>query len=156
MDTQVKRQGWIKNKYLAYGAIPAFAIALAGAGIVSAHGFGFGGSKLTPQEIAQNQTNMFTKEAALLGASVDEVKAAWAKGQTLQELATAKGITAEQLRTKMQEQMRADQKTRLQSLLDQGVITQDQMTERLQFEQTNPRQGFGGHRGMGGMGMMGL
>lgn len=155
MDTQAKKQSWMKKKYLAYGIVPAFALALAGAGVASAHGFGFDLSNLTPQEIAQKQTDHFTKQAALLGVSVDEVKTAWAKGQTLQELATAKGITADQLKAKMQAQMEANQKARLQALVDQGVITQDQMNQRLEFQKNNPKKGFGKH-GMRGMGIMGL
>ncbi len=149
----MEKQSWMKKKYFAYVGIPAFAFALAGAGIASAHGFGM--NNLTPQQIAQNQTDRFTKQATLLGVSVDEIKAAWAKGQTMQELATAKGITAEQLKAKMLAQRQADLKTHLQALVDQGVITQDQMNARLQFEQTNSNKGFG-KRGMRGMGMMGL
>jgi hypothetical protein len=152
METNLQKSTWMKKKYLAYGIIPAFALALAGAGVASAHGFGFGMSNLTPQQIAQNQTDRFTKQAALLGVSVDEVKTAWAKGQTLQELANSKGITAEQLKAKMQAQMQEQQKAHLQALVDQGVITQDQMNQRLQFQQANPK-GFGRHgRGMGMMG----
>lgn len=154
METNLQKSSWMKKKYFAFVGIPAFALALAGASVASAHGFGFGMSNLTPTQIAQNQTERFTKQANLLGASVDEVKAAWAKGQTLQELATAKGITADQLKAKMLAQRQADQKTHLQALVDQGVITQDQMNARLQFEQTTSNKGFG-KRGMRGMGMMG-
>ena len=147
----------MKKKLFAYAVIPATALALLGAGLVSAHGFGFGMSNLTPQQIAQNQTDRFTQEATLLGVTVDEVKAAWAKGQTLEELATSKGITADQLKTKMQELRQTQMKAQLQTLVDQGVITQDQMNQRLSFMQTqaanNKGRGFGRH--MGGMGMMG-
>lgn len=155
METNLQKSTWMKKKYLAYGIIPAFALALAGAGVASAHGFGFGMSNLTPQQIAQNQTDRFTKQAALLGVSVDEVNTAWAKGQTLQELANSKGITAEQLKAKMQAQMQEQQKAHLQALVDQGVITQDQMNQRLEFEKNNQGKGFG-KRGMRGMGMMGF
>jgi hypothetical protein len=63
METNLQKSTWMKKKYLAYGIIPAFALALAGAGVASAHGFGFGMSNLTPQQIAQNQTDRFVRIA---------------------------------------------------------------------------------------------
>jgi hypothetical protein len=72
----------------------------------------------------------------------------------MQELALSKGITAEQLKAKMQAQMQEQKKAHLQALVDQGVITQDQMNQRLEFEKNNQGKGFS-KRGMRGMGMMG-
>ena len=75
------------------------------------------------------------------------------KGKTFNQIATEKGIDT----NSMHDQMEAFQKTRLQALVDQGVITKEQMQERLDFmeqRQTNcgnnvPFNGQGGF----GMGM---
>lgn len=133
--------------------------AIVTAGAVSAHGLGggFGGgmginSNLTPAEFSQNQQKMFESQAALIGASVEEIKTAWASGIELPELAKQKGITEEQLRAKMQEQMLQNEKTRLQDLVTNGVITQAQADQRLSVIQKRaanaPKGGMGmrGHR----------
>lgn len=128
----------IKKRYFAYAVLPVMALALMGAGTVSAHGwFGgpFGVTNATPQEVAQRQNEMFTQKANLLGMSVDEVKSAWAQGKTLQQLAEEKGITQDQLQEKMRELRQQQIKERLQTLVEQGVITQTQADQRLQFMQ---------------------
>ena len=146
MDIRNNKSTWLKKKYLAYGVIPAFALMLV-AGVASAHGLGFGMNNATPEEIAERQTTMFQHQANLLGTSLEEVKNAWAKGQTVLELAQEKGITEEQLRTKMQTQMQEQMKTHLQTLVDKGVITQTQMNQRLEVMKTkisnNQGKGFG-------------
>ena len=90
----------------------------------------------------------------MLGISVDDVKNAWAKGETLQQLAQDHGITQDQLRQKLQDQQKTELQAHLQTLVDQGVITQDQMNQRLQFMENNQGRGFGFGRHMRGMGMM--
>jgi len=144
---------------LALAGTAGISLSLLGAGVASAHGlFGFG-SQATPEQIAQAQTNRFTQEASLLGISVDDVKNAWAKGETLQQLATEHGITTGQLQQKLKDAALQRMKDNLQTLVTQGVITQAQADARLQFMQTqsqnNSSKGFG-HRGMGMMGRMGL
>lgn len=143
---------FIKKKYGGWIALPVAAIVLLSAGTVSAHGwFGFGPSA-TPDEIAQRQSIMFQEQATLLGLSVDDVKNAWAKGQTLHELATEKGITQAQL----QEKMKAASKTRMQAelkaLVDKGVITQAQADQRLSVMQKQLESGKGRGGKMMGMG----
>ena len=66
---------------------------------------------------------------------MDEVKAAWAQGKTLFDLATAHNITKEQLAQKMKGERAGDIKTQLQALVTQGVITQAQADSRLAFMQ---------------------
>lgn len=152
METQTSTLQNPKKKILAYAIVPAFAIALLSAGVVSAHGFGFGMSSATPEQIAEKQNTMFSQQANLLGISVDEVKNAWASGKSLQELATEKGITQAQLQEKLQAQRDQRTKDKLAALVSQGVITQSQADARLSFLQTkmqNKAGGFKGHRGMG-------
>lgn len=141
-----------KTKIALLAAAPLLGLGLLGANLASAHGFGFGMSNLTPDQIAQNQQTRFQNEANLLGVSVDEVKAAWASGKTLEQLASEKGISQTQLRAKIQAERVTEMKARLQTLVDKGVITQAQADSRLQFMQSNIGKfgrGMGMHRGFG-------
>ncbi|MBL8030333.1 MAG: DUF2680 domain-containing protein [Candidatus Doudnabacteria bacterium] len=149
----------MRKKLVSYAIIPAFALTLVGAGLASAHGFGSGFNKnLSPEEIAQSQQDRFTEQANLLGISVDEIKNAWAQGKTLQQLATEKGISTDQLKEKMKARAQEKMKSMLQTLVQKGVITQAQADQRLQHMQTQMQnaetKGFGGHKGS--MKMMGL
>lgn len=140
---------YLNKKFIPYAILPVMAMALIGAGTASAHGlFGFG-SNATPQEIATAQTDRFTQEAALLGISVDAVKSAWAEGKTLEELATANGITADQLHQKMEDARKQHMKDQLAMLVSQGVITQVQADQRSAFID---KQAASGNTGRGGMG----
>lgn len=147
-----------------YALLPAFALALTVGGAASAKGMFGWGSTLTPDQIASNQQNAFQREADLLGVSVDEVKTAWASGKSLQQLASEKGITQDQIRQKMLELRKQDMKNVLATLVAKGVITQAQSDQRSQLidqmsSSSNPGKGLGrgfGRHGMGyGMGMMG-
>ncbi len=148
----------MRKKLVSYAIIPAFALTLVGAGLASAHGFGTGfGKNLSPEEIAQTQQDRFTEQANMLGISVDEVKSAWAQGKTLQQLATEKGISTEQLQAKMKTQAEERMKSMLQTLVEKGIITQSQADQRLEYMKNNAQNsGKGFHGRKGGMGMMGL
>lgn len=121
----------MQKKYL---VIPAVAIALlAGAGAASAHGpmgdgmRGFGGFEQDPDQ----WLTRITADASLLGVSVDEMKTAWAEGKTLEEIATSKGLTKEQLAAKLKTVRETKQKEALQALVNKGYITQAQADARL-------------------------
>jgi uncharacterized protein YaiL (DUF2058 family) len=95
---------------------------------------------------------MFAQQATLFGITVDEAKAYWAEGKTIADIAKDKGLTEDQLRTKMDAARQAEMKTRIQNLVDQGVITQAQADKRLQFlstQSTKLPMGRGFHRGFG-------
>lgn len=142
----------MKNR-LKYLVLPLMGFALLAAGTVSAHGLMFG-SSATPEEAAARQTQAFHNQAGLLGISVEEMKNYWAKGMTLPEIAKEKGISEQQLQEKIKEQMKARHKDHLSQLVQQGVITQAQADQRLQFVEKN--NNFGGKmmRGFGrGMGI---
>lgn len=127
----------MKRKIIFYGLLPTLVGAgLVGATVVSAHGyFGFGMSE-TPDQIVSRQQTMFQQEADLLGISVDAVKAGWAKGETLQQIAADNGITADAFQEKLKNERSQQMKNRLQTLVDKGVITQVQADSRLQFLQS--------------------
>jgi hypothetical protein len=129
-------------------------LSLAAFGIVSASamgfGGGFGGGTLSADEIATRQTTLFSQQAGMIGATVDEVKNAWATGKSFTTLAQEKGITQEQLRTKMQTAGTEHMKTQLATLVSKGVITQAQADQRLatvQAHQTTVSGKIGGKRG---------
>lgn len=150
----------MKNKYLLYGVASLIGLSgIVGAGVASAHGMfgGFGGfgmmNNQTPDQIATNHQAMFNQEAQILGISADDVKAAWAKGETMQQLMTEKNISADQVQTRMNDLRTQQLKIQLQALVDKGVITQAQADSRLQATQTM-RQNAKGRKGMRGfMGM---
>jgi hypothetical protein len=153
----------MNGKYVMYALIPAFALALAAGGVASARGMfgGFGQSNLTPDQIAENQQTRFQNEANLLGISVDEVKNAWAAGKNMRDLAAEKGVSQDQLHTKMLELQKQQMKSQLSTLVNKGVITQAQADLRSQFidqmsSNTSTKSGRGFGRGFGrhGMGMM--
>lgn len=130
-------------------------IAAAGALSASAMGMpGMMGANLSPDEQATRQTQMFQSQASLIGASVDEVKTAWAEGKDFKTLATEKGVTADQLKAKMQAARTAEMKTQLQNLVTKGVITQAQADKRLATmltKSTNKKDSKRGGHGMKGM-----
>ncbi len=114
-------------------------------------------NNLTPDEVATRQTSMFTEQASLIGATVDEVKNAWAEGKNLKDLAKEKGITQEQLQAKMKANRDAHMKEQLATLVSKGVITQAQADKRIAFMNSLSSQkgkgysGHGMHKGMEGM-----
>jgi hypothetical protein len=130
----------MNKKILLYGIIPAAMVGFGAAGIslVSAHGFGlgFGENNLTADQIAERQTEMFQKEADILGVSVEEVKSAWAEGKNMRQLAEEKGLT-EQIQEKIKTEREAQMKNRLQTLVDKGVITQAQADQRIKIINEN-------------------
>jgi hypothetical protein len=143
-----------KNKIIAFAVLPVLGLSLLGAATASAHGFGFGGTmNATPDEITTRQTEMFTRQAELLGVSVDVVKQGWAEGKTPAEIASANGVTAAQLQEKMKAAHAAEMQTHLKALVDKGVITQAQADARVKAMETRTANGpmkmGGGRMGRG-------
>lgn len=139
---------------LLYAIAPVMTLGLLGAGVASAHGLFLGMGNLNPADAATRQQTMFSQQAQMLGVSVDDVKNAWAKGESLQDLAKEKGITQDQIEQRMQQAMKDQQQAVLKALVDKGVITQAQADQRAQFmsqHQANGKgpRGFGMGRGAG-------
>ena len=100
-------------------------------GLASAHG-GFGGfHDATPEEQAQHQQEMFEEKAEFLGITVEEVKDVWVENKSFKDLAEENGISEEELKTHMQEQHKVRAQERMQNLVTEGIITQDQADQRL-------------------------
>ncbi|MBX7254369.1 MAG: hypothetical protein K1X50_20485 [Candidatus Promineofilum sp.] len=98
--------------------------------------------------LAQQRLSSYIDHEALvaeaLGLSVDELEAALAGGQSLSDLMTAQGLTAETLQTALQTAYEAA----IARAVADGVITQAQADAYLS---ASPNFGlFGGHHGFGG------
>ncbi|HEY1037391.1 MAG TPA: hypothetical protein VGE62_02305 [Candidatus Paceibacterota bacterium] len=131
----------LKKKTTALAVLGVLGLILAGPGSAAAFGFKPGAATLAPEQIAAHQTERFTKQANLIGATLEEVKNAWAEGKSLKDLALSKGITEEQLRLKMQAEREANVRARLQVLVDKGVITQAQADRRLETMKNQKAKG---------------
>jgi coproporphyrinogen III oxidase-like Fe-S oxidoreductase len=143
----------MKRKMMAYAVVPAvLGFGMLGAGVASAHGLFGGMQNLTSDQIVERQSDMFKKQALLLGVSEQVVKEGWSKGQTMKEIAVANGITEEQLKAKMKVAQEEQMKTHLQTLVSKGLITQAQADSRLEVMKTKFASGKGkGRLGMGHM-----
>ena len=109
-------------------------LSLIALGVVSASAMSFGGAdigNLTADELAARQSAIFQKQATLIGATLDDVKQAWAEGKDFKTLAEEKGVTKEQLQVNMKAWRDEMIKEKLATLVNKGIITQDQADKRL-------------------------
>jgi hypothetical protein len=152
----------MSKKYIAiYAVVPVVALGLAVGALASAQGLGgrgMGGfmgfgSNETPDQYASRMQTMFSNESQILGISVDTLKSDWAQGMTLSQIAQQQGIDQNTLQSKINDYRKQQMQTKLQALVSQGVITQDQANQRLQFVQNNHQStnGTGSWHSMRGM-----
>lgn len=125
------------KKYLL--VIPALAIAsvmavdtaytsgltLGGHGRINGQKFGGMGME-DPDKFVEH----LNQQASLLGVSIDEMKTFWSEGKGINEIATEKGITKEQLQAKMKAAHDVKMATSLKTLVEKGIITQAQADAR--------------------------
>ena len=143
------------NKLLTYFLVSLGILGLAGAGIASAYGW-FG--NLSPEDLVAKFETMFQKKAEILGISVEDYKDGWAEGKTLKEIAEEQGITQEQFQERMMQEKEERMRERLNTLVENGVITQEQADQKLNFMQERfenmiSGESFGGCHHMKGWGM---
>jgi hypothetical protein len=102
---------------------------------VSAKGLGwFGGfNNIDSDTFANRMQTVFQNQANILGISVEDVKNCWAQGKNINQCALDHGITQEQLQQKIKDYHLAQLKSRIQVLVDKGIITQNQADQRFQF-----------------------
>jgi hypothetical protein len=140
----------MRKQYLAVLSVAsAVGLGLAGAGMASAHGFGMALAG-NPEQYAERLAVQFTHDAQILGMSEADVKAAWADGKGIFEIAKEKGITDAELRDRMKSAREAALKTQLDTLVSKGVITREQADKRLaamaKMGEAGEKRGFGpGH-----------
>ena len=146
----------MKTRFKKAAIAGLMSLAALGAVSVSAMGFGGGMNTLTPDELATKQSAMFQEQATMIGATLDEVKTAWAEGKDFLTLAKEKGLTETQLQEKMKAKRDTEMKTMLQSLVTKGVITQAQADKRLATMIAQNANGKMGKMGKKGHGMEGF
>jgi hypothetical protein len=117
-----------------------------GAGQTSAPRYGMG---MAGDDMGILHDGMVTVYAEKLGLSVDEINVRLAKGETMAQIATSKGLTADQFQTLM-----ADARSQaIDKAVAAGTLTQAQADW---MKQRGAGQMMGGGRGMGsGRGMRG-
>ncbi|MEA3344442.1 MAG: hypothetical protein U9Q16_02060 [Patescibacteria group bacterium] len=123
------------KKYIFYAIIPALTFVVLGAGVASANGLFNGFRNLSPEDIAQKQEVMFQEKADFLGVSLDEMKNAWTEGKTIKDIAEEQGISEEEMQARMRQAKEEALQSRMQAMVDNGVISQEQANERLEFMQ---------------------
>ena len=74
-------------------------------------------------------TQMLQTKAQILGMTVEELKEELADGKTFSVIAEEKGITSEEFHQKML----ITQKERLQNMVEAGIVTEEQVEQRLQL-----------------------
>ena len=117
------------NKYIVLAALPVLIVSVVGISFVSAHGW-FG---LFKGDGAEHKGMMFEQKAALLGISVEEMKDMWAEGKNFHEIKEESGFVKGEFKMHMKEGMEERMAEHLQSLIDQGVITQEQADQKSEF-----------------------
>lgn len=123
----------MKKKILVQSLVTMGILGLAGIGVVSAHGeFGWLGT-FDAEKFTERQQAMFQSQADLLGLDIKKIKNYWSEGKSLREIAQAEGITDEKLQEKMKQAREENLKRMMQSLVDKGIITQDQANKRLEI-----------------------
>ncbi len=139
----------MKKKILAQSLVTMGLLGLAGIGVVSAHGeFGWLGT-FDAEKFTERQQAMFRSQADLLGLDINKIKDYWAQGKSLREIAQAEGITDEQLQEKMKKSREQSLQKMMQSMVDKGMITQDQANKRLETMKEKTSNEKFGHRSRG-------
>lgn len=132
----------MKNKSLVYGGLGILGVSLAGIGIASAAMGGVGGGSMlggmmglgggmTPAQSAAAQQTEFQNEASVTGLSLSTIADGWAKGESLQQIATANGVSQTQLQANLKNFQQTQLKAELDAMVAAGTITQVQETTRL-------------------------
>lgn len=131
----------MKKKTLLQFLVIAGILGFAGVGVVSAHGgFGWMGT-FDPEKFVERQQEMFQKQADILGIGIDKVKNYWSEGKTLKEMSQAEGIADDELLEKMKAAREENMKQMMQSLVEKGIITQQQADKRLEIMKERTSKG---------------
>ena len=120
------------KKIVLYSLIVASVLGIVATGISSAHGW-FG--NLSPEDLVAKFETMFQKKAEILGISVEDYKDGWAEGKTLKEIVEEQGITQEQFQERMIQEKEELMIEKLNTLVENRVITQEQADQKLSFMQ---------------------
>jgi len=105
---------------------------------------GFGGGMFGMGIMNQNNVDFsalmqqkFDSWSKILGISVDKVKNYWVQGKNLNDMIKAENLNLTDIQNRMKQIRLDNARQNLQKLVDSGIITQDQMNQRLEFMQNN-------------------
>lgn len=105
---------------------------------------------LTEEETVAREQQRLQHGAEMLGIGVDELQAKLDSGMKFREMAKEQGISREDFRAKMKEQAKVRMTERLNQLVADGEITQEQADKRLEQIQKKLQNGKrleNGHKG---------
>ena len=98
--------------------------------------FGFVGanvaSAITPEQTAEKQNFMFEHKAEVFGISVEQAKEYWAEKGSMWKMTAEMGIDKAEMRERIKENREARMQEHMQAMIDDGVMTQEQVDQRLQ------------------------
>ncbi|MFH1597779.1 MAG: hypothetical protein ABIB97_01725 [Patescibacteria group bacterium] len=138
------------KKSLIMGVLLVGGLALTGIGITQAMGYGFMG-EMDPAEVVEKQEMMFQHQAETFGITEDQAKDYWVQGMHPKEIAEELGLSEEELQAKMQEMHQQRHQEKMQILVDNGVITQEQADQKTEaMKDFEPGAGCKGMEGKGG------
>ena len=119
----------MKKTYIMTAAV-IIAATFVGVAAASVGHLGFFGRDFVDKPVGGHQV-MLEKKAEILGLDVEALQAKLNEGQTMQEIFESQGITKEDFMLKNQEQMHERMEERLNLLVEEGRITQEQANEKL-------------------------
>lgn len=132
------------KKFLYSAIIGLFALTIVGGSVALAKGIGIGFGP-GPQQATESK-------AELLGMTVDELNTQL-ETKTFAELLDEQGVTHVQLQEEMQAEQQVRVEEHMQEMVDQGIMTQEEMNQHLEDIANGIRpevgEGFGkmgGHR----------
>lgn len=114
--------------YIILAVLPVLLVSVLALSFVSAHGW-FG----MLEDGTEHKGMMFEQKAALLGMSIEEMKDMWTEGKNFHEMKEESGFVKGEFKMHMKEGMEERMAEHLQSLIDQGLITQEQADQKSEF-----------------------
>jgi hypothetical protein len=112
---------------------------------VDARGFSQNNLGFNSDQMTERRVQMIENNAELLGITVEQLENYHAEGKYMFEIAEELGLDVDNLREKIESNRQNRMKERLQDLVDDGKITQEQANERLEsMQEFRGRGNFGG------------
>lgn len=134
------------KKIFVYSMLGIGLFGLLGVGVASADGL-WGYGRMSAEDMSQRFEEMTREKSGMLGVSPEQYKQSWAEGKNFREMAEEQGISQEEIRQRMQETRQVRMEQRLQALVEEGVISQEQAQERINYMQEHMGQRAGDGRG---------
>lgn len=113
---------------------------------VDARGFSQNNLGFNSDQMTERRVQMIENNAELLGITVEQLENYHAEGKYMFEIAEELGLDMDNFREKIELNRQNRMKERLQDLVDNGKITQEQANKRSEnIQEFGGRGSFGGH-----------